>query len=112
MQEIKCPHCGQVFTVDESGYQQIVSQVRDKEFHKELERREQEQGIHHVPGDARLGRVDTREVEDLVLVNHQLQVPQEQRELLVGELDVIGGKLVGELFSVRHGETSNLVGRV
>jgi hypothetical protein len=28
--------------VDESGYQQIVSQVRDKEFHKELERREQE----------------------------------------------------------------------
>ncbi|MBQ1421141.1 MAG: DUF2130 domain-containing protein [Firmicutes bacterium] len=42
MQEIKCPHCGQVFTVDESGYQQIVSQVRDKEFHKELERREQE----------------------------------------------------------------------
>ena len=42
MQEIKCPNCGQVFTVDESGYQQIVSQVRDKEFQKELERREQE----------------------------------------------------------------------
>ena len=42
MQEIKCTHCGQEFTVDESGYQQIVSQVRDKEFHKELERREQE----------------------------------------------------------------------
>ncbi len=42
MQEIKCPHCGQVFTVDESGYQQIVSQVRDREFQKELERREQE----------------------------------------------------------------------
>ncbi|MBQ7640523.1 MAG: DUF2130 domain-containing protein [Bacteroidales bacterium] len=42
MQEIKCPNCGQVFTVDESGYQQIVSQVRDREFQKELERREQE----------------------------------------------------------------------
>lgn len=25
MSEIKCPHCGQVFTVDESEYQAIVS---------------------------------------------------------------------------------------
>ncbi len=39
MQEIKCPNCGEVFAVDESGYAQIVSQVRDKEFEKELERR-------------------------------------------------------------------------
>ena len=42
MQEIKCPNCGQIFQVDESGYAQIVQQVRDKEFAKELERREQE----------------------------------------------------------------------
>ena len=42
MQEIKCPHCGKVFQVDESGYAGIVQQVRDNEFHKELERREAE----------------------------------------------------------------------
>lgn len=42
MQEIKCPHCGKVFQVDESGYDQIVRQVRDREFEKELARREQE----------------------------------------------------------------------
>ena len=42
MQEIKCPNCGQVFQVDESGYAQILQQVRDKEFDKELARREQE----------------------------------------------------------------------
>ena len=42
MQEIKCPNCGEVFQVDESGYAQIVQQVRDKEFEKELERREKE----------------------------------------------------------------------
>ncbi len=42
MQEIKCPNCGQVFQVDESGYAQIVQQVRDSEFNKELERREAE----------------------------------------------------------------------
>lgn len=42
MQEIKCPNCGKVFQVDESGYSQIVQQIRDKEFNLELERREQE----------------------------------------------------------------------
>ncbi|MBR5641794.1 MAG: DUF2130 domain-containing protein [Firmicutes bacterium] len=42
MQEIKCPNCGTTFQVDESGYAQIVQQVRDKEFEKELKRREQE----------------------------------------------------------------------
>ena len=41
MQEIKCPNCGEVIQVDESDYMQIVQQVRDKEFDKELARREQ-----------------------------------------------------------------------
>ena len=40
MQEIKCPKCGEVFQVDESGYAAIVKQVRDDEFKKELEQRE------------------------------------------------------------------------
>ncbi len=42
MSEIKCPHCGEMFTIDESGYTQIVQQVRDSEFRKELERRSHE----------------------------------------------------------------------
>ena len=42
MQEMKCPNCGKVFKVDDVGYAQILQQVRDKEFKKELERREQE----------------------------------------------------------------------
>ena len=42
MQEIRCPKCGEVFQVDATGYEQIVRQVRDKEFANELERREKE----------------------------------------------------------------------
>ena len=40
MNEIKCPKCGEVFTVDESGYIAILGQVRDAEFRKELVERE------------------------------------------------------------------------
>ena len=42
MREIKCPKCGEVFQVDESGYAQIVQQVRDSEFNTEVERRVKE----------------------------------------------------------------------
>ncbi|MDR2063820.1 MAG: DUF2130 domain-containing protein [Candidatus Nomurabacteria bacterium] len=40
MNEIKCPHCGKTFKVDEADYASILKQVRDSEFAKELSERE------------------------------------------------------------------------
>jgi hypothetical protein len=37
--EIKCPHCGKTFQVDEAGYADIVKQVRDSEFNQQLHER-------------------------------------------------------------------------
>ena len=59
MQEIKCPNCGEVFVVDESGYAQIVQQVRDKEFDKELR--------HNL----RLGYADRQQHADLIFPGFQ-----------------------------------------
>ena len=39
MAEIRCPHCGEVFTVDETEYAQIVKQVRDAEFERDIAER-------------------------------------------------------------------------
>lgn len=39
MKELRCPQCGNVFTVDEADYASIVSQVKNAEFHEEVERR-------------------------------------------------------------------------
>ena len=39
MNEIKCPECGKVFSVDEASYASIVNQVRTKELEEELRRR-------------------------------------------------------------------------
>lgn len=39
MKELKCPKCGNVFTVDEADYAFILNQVRTAEFHEEVERR-------------------------------------------------------------------------
>ncbi len=42
MQELKCPNCGKFFQIDESGYDQLLKQVRDTEFEKELVNRQNE----------------------------------------------------------------------
>jgi hypothetical protein len=39
MHQIKCPHCGEVFKIDESSYLNIVNQVRNEEFNKEIHAR-------------------------------------------------------------------------
>jgi hypothetical protein len=39
MHEIKCPHCGETFAVDETAYAGIVKQVRDSEFEQQLHER-------------------------------------------------------------------------
>lgn len=76
MQEIRCPKCGEVFQVDESGYDQIAQQVRDKEFEKELSRREKE-------FDARL----EKELEVI-----RLQKEKEQTESITAKNSEISAK--------------------
>ena len=43
MNEINCPHCNKAFKVDEAGYADIVKQVRDSEFDKQLHERQRAQ---------------------------------------------------------------------
>jgi len=38
MNQIKCPKCGEVFTIDESNYESILKQVRDHQFNEEIQR--------------------------------------------------------------------------
>ena len=39
MAELKCPHCGQAFTVDDTELSSIIRQIRDREFEKDLSSR-------------------------------------------------------------------------
>ncbi len=39
MNEIICPHCNKAFKIDEAGFADILKQVRDHEFEKELHER-------------------------------------------------------------------------
>ena len=36
MEQIKCPHCGKEFTIDEASYADILNQVKTREFEQEV----------------------------------------------------------------------------
>lgn len=86
MNEIKCPHCGTVFQVDESGFADIVKQVRDAEFNREIERREKifaeqrEQAValagEKVRGEAR-DEIASRDAEIVKLTQNLAAIKRE-----------------------------------
>ena len=39
MNEISCPHCGKAFKIDETGFADILKQVRDGDFERQLHER-------------------------------------------------------------------------
>lgn len=41
MKEIKCPHCGKVFTIDEAEYASLLNQIRNKEFEDSVSKQKQ-----------------------------------------------------------------------
>lgn len=67
MQEIKCPKCGEVFKVDEAGYAAIVSQIKNKEFTKEI--------------DERVKQINDSKNKDIELLKGNFKAEQEKAEL-------------------------------
>ncbi len=78
MREIKCPNCGEVFVVDESGYAQIVQQIRDKEFEKEVRRREKD-FMDKKESDLKLARMEQKEAHDKELSAKEAELSEKDR---------------------------------
>ena len=66
MAELKCPHCGQAFTVDDSELASIIAQIRDKEFDKDVS-----------------GRL--RELEEHMRQKHELMLDAKEKEVKLAE---------------------------
>ena len=76
MKEIKCPHCGKVFQVDEAGYAQIVRQVRDREFADELAQREQDLQKRK-EDDLKIARMEQEKVSAEMLAKKEAELAEQ-----------------------------------
>ena len=80
MKELKCPHCGQVFQVDEADYASIVSQVKNAEFDAEIERRIKELSERH-KAEQELATTKTEQNFQAQLNKKQLEIGAKEAEI-------------------------------
>lgn len=93
MQEIKCPKCGEVFQVDESGYAAIVKQVRDREFEKELHARHEQ---FEQEKDAAVELARSEAEKHIVSLKAQLSAGEDRQKLAVIEATSERDKTIAE----------------
>lgn len=96
MQEIKCPNCGEVFVVDESGYAQIVQQVRDKEFDRELEQREKDLE-ERKEKDLELAKVKQKGEFDQLLSSKETELMEKDRVIEQLKSQISGSEMEKKL---------------
>lgn len=93
MSELKCPHCGKVFTVDESDYAAILQQVHSAEFDREVEKRiEERMGQVKAEEELKVANAiadERKKLEkDLDKVKDQLLKAKEERQKLESQLEM------------------------
>ena len=104
MAEIKCPNCGKVFQVDDTGYAQILQQVRDREFAEELRKREEEI-IQRQESETLITRMKQQEQYDQVLSTKDQKIRSLENEIANAEIEK---KLaVSEAIQEKERELSN-----
>jgi len=102
MNEIICPHCKKAFKVDEAGFADILKQVRNSEFEKELH--------EHLE----LLEKDKDSAVKLAEANakNELQAEVSKKETELAELKAQRDALVGELKAEKNAEIARLQARV
>ena len=111
MHEIQCPHCQKAFTVDEAGYADILNQVRNDQFEKELHDRlneaEQRQKTEIALAEAKISeklkaeaskkdaelaelkaKLNATETEKKLAVQEALSKVEKERDKLESELEM------------------------
>lgn len=92
MKELICPNCHKAFTVDEAGYASIVNQVKNAEFHAEIERRIAEMNNRH--------KVEEQLAAAQAEKSHQVELGK--KEVALAEKEARIAKLETELGAMKQ----------
>ncbi len=95
MSEIRCPHCGQIFKIDEHEYAELLSQVRNESFDKELHERmkeaqarfDQEKKIALTEQEARAQKALSEMEAKVQKAASEVKLEESKREVALSELE-------------------------
>ena len=88
MNTIKCPKCGEIFTIDEASYNDIVKQIHNKEFKKELKKQiETEIKIKEDEFDKKLIETENAKNSEINELKSQLQNFDNEKKLEIAKIE-------------------------
>ena len=102
MNEIKCPNCHKVFKVDETGFADILKQVRDSQFEKEI--------------NDRMAAVENEKERAIELKRSQFKIYLQQelskKDQEISELKVKSSTDISEILAKKDSEIANMKSKI
>ena len=94
MKEIKCPSCGETFRIDPSSFEEILLQIKDEEFNKQIEERlkiaeeDKNKGIEIAKQELKIKLIEDRQKKDAKIqdLESKLHIAEEKKLNALNEL--------------------------
>ena len=94
MKDIKCPSCGKTFRIDPSSFQEILLQIKDEEFNKQIEERlklaeeDKNKGIEIAKQELKIKLMEDRQKKDTKIqeLESKLDIAEEKKLNALNEL--------------------------
>ncbi len=94
MKDIKCPSCGKSFRIDPSSFEEILKQIKDEEFNKEIKKRltlaeeDKKKGIEIAKQELRIRLMEESQKKEskIQYLESKLSIAEEQKSNSLNEL--------------------------
>ncbi len=94
MKDIKCPSCGKTFRIDPSSFEEILLQIKDEEFNKQIEERlllaeeDKKKGIEIAKQELKIKLIEDRQKKDAKIqdLESRLNIADEKKTNALNEL--------------------------
>ena len=94
MKDIKCPSCGKTFRIDPSSFEEILLQIKDEEFNKQIEERlklaeeDKNKGIEIAKQELKIKLMEDRQKKDTKIqdLESKLNIAEEKKLNALNEL--------------------------
>ena len=94
MKDIKCPSCGKTFRIDPSSFEEILLQIKDEEFNKQIKERlqlaeeDKKKGIEIAKQELKIKLIEDRQKKDAKIqdLESRLNIAEEKKTNELNEL--------------------------
>ena len=94
MKDIKCPSCGKTFRIDPSSFEEILLQIKDEEFNKQIQERlhlaeeDKKKGIEIAKQDLKIQLMENTQKKDarILELESKLNIAEEKKSNELNEL--------------------------